>query len=220
MYLSGTLVTERDFNVLRWSRGAECKQRSCIKDVLGAGSRKAMHAACQYGCVGLWLMALVSRLGRSSNVSFGCLGLSREWKVQMKPQGRVLEVEEKFTGVLHWLPSTRTWSWREGKQETSPPVWENPASCGHGHGRRELYLLSRVLSLALAAPAGLGRHKAGCAGFVITFDVVSSDHHGFQSASCARDEEFVILAKFVMKGLLRFCIFILATWIPVLPNCI
>lgn len=151
MYLSGTLVTERDFNVLRWSRGAECKQRSCIKDVLGAGSRKAMRAACQYGCVGLWLMALVSRLGRSSNMSFGCLGLSREWKVQMKHQGRVLEVEEKFTGVPYWLPSTRTWSWREGKQETSPPGWENPASHGHGHGRREPSPLSRVLSLALAA---------------------------------------------------------------------
>lgn len=43
-------------------------------------------------------MALVSMLGGSNNVSFGCLGtglgLSREWKMQMKPQGRVLEFKK------------------------------------------------------------------------------------------------------------------------------
>lgn len=40
MYLSGMFVTENDFNVFWWSREAECKERSCIKDTHKAGCKQ------------------------------------------------------------------------------------------------------------------------------------------------------------------------------------
>lgn len=119
-------------------------------------------------------------------MSFGCLGtglgLSREWKMQMKPQERVLEVKKN--------------SWVSPTGGCCPPP-------GLGHerkaSRKHLHVSGKTHH-----PVNMGTASVsswvGCVGYARTFHFLSSRHCGFQSAVCTRHEDSKIFAKLCNDG--------------------